>query len=146
MPLRKIGELRIFSRLNSLAEVDNFTMKLIHALPLPTDARDDVAISISEAVNNAILHGNQQNPRKKVEIRFYLCSRYLRIVIQDHGAGFKPDHVPDPRRAENLLKASGRGVLIMRHLMDGVAFKAVQKGMQVVLIKNFTGREKIESS
>ncbi|MCX6641351.1 MAG: ATP-binding protein [bacterium] len=139
MPLKKIGELKVNSQPASLAEVDRFTEKLIRKMPFPNEAQDDVAISISEAVNNAIMHGNRQDPQKQVLIRFYSCSQYLRIVVQDHGLGFTPNRVPDPRKEENLLKASGRGMLIMRHLMDRVVFRVVKMGMQVILEKRFPG-------
>ncbi len=135
MPLKKLGELEVPSDQDYLAEVDNFTEKLIKKTLLPSSDVDDVAIVISEAVNNAMVHGNNLDVTKSVKIRLYSCSKYIRIVIQDEGGGFSPEDVPDPREDENLLKASGRGLLIIRHLMDEVSYKSVKSGTQIIMDK-----------
>ena len=135
MPLKKVGELVIPSSLDRLSEVDRFAESMVKALALPKDLLDDVAISATEAVNNAILHGNKQDAHKHVKISFYLCTRYLRLVVRDEGGGFMPEAVPDPRQEQNLLKTTGRGVLIMRHLMDRVRFQRRHGGMSVIMDK-----------
>ncbi len=135
MPLKKIGELVIPSHQDYLAKVDRFAETHLKKLKLSRSDRDDIAIALSEAVNNAIVHGNRMDPDKKVIIRLYICSRYLRISVTDEGDGFTPSDIPDPRADENLLKASGRGLLIMRHLMDRVTFKPGKKGLQINLDK-----------
>ncbi len=135
MPLKKLGELEVPSDQDYLAEVDNFTEKLIKKTLLPSSDVDDVAIVISEAVNNAMVHGNNLDVTKSVKIRLYSCSKYIRIVIQDEGGGFSPEDVPDPREDENLLKASGRGLLIIRHLMDEVSYRSVKSGTQIIMDK-----------
>jgi serine/threonine-protein kinase RsbW len=139
MPLKKIGELIIPSSLDHLDEVDRFAESMVKVLALPKGMLDDVAISATEAVNNAILHGNKQDAHKKVTIKFYLCTRYLRLVVQDEGGGFAPDHVPDPRQRQNLLKTTGRGLLIMRHLMDRVTFQRSRHGMSIIMDKYCPG-------
>jgi serine/threonine-protein kinase RsbW len=135
MSLKKVGELSIPSTLDHLADVDQFTEGLFRRLTLPKDILDDVAISISEAVNNAMVHGNRLDPNRRVLVRFYVCSRYLRLVVRDQGSGFQPEAVPDPRQQQNLLKTSGRGILIMRHLMDRVEFRPRRDGMQIIMDK-----------
>jgi serine/threonine-protein kinase RsbW len=135
MPLKKIGELVIPSNQDYLAKVDRFAEAHLKKLKLSRSDRDDVAIALSEAVNNAIVHGNHRDEAKKVTIRLYHTSRYLRIIVIDEGDGFLPSEIPDPRADENLLKASGRGLLIMRHLMDRVSFKPGKKGLQITLDK-----------
>lgn len=135
MPLRKLGELTVPSTPDHLADVDRFTEKLIEKTPFQNGDLDDIAISVSEAVNNAMVHGNMLDASKSVNVRFYICLSYLRIIVQDEGEGFSPNKVPDPRREENLLKASGRGLLIMRHLMDRIRFETLKKGLQVIMDK-----------
>ncbi|MFH1733074.1 MAG: ATP-binding protein [bacterium] len=135
MPLKKLGELSIPSSQDYLPQVDSFVEKLLKATKFPKDDLDDVAISVSEAVNNAILHGNQSDESKKVFIKVYLSKKYIRISVRDEGGGFKPERVPDPTEDENLLKASGRGLLIMQHLMDRLAFKPTSKGTEIILDK-----------
>ncbi len=133
--MKKLGELKIPSSQDYLAEVDVFTEKQIRRTTFPADSLDDIAIAVSEAVNNAIMHGNRLDTNKSVLIRLYICTGYLRIVVQDEGGGFSPRKVPDPRLDKNLLKASGRGLLIMHHLMDKISFKEVKSGMQIIMDK-----------
>ena len=136
MPLRKLGELRVSSSQKSLTQVDNFVERLIKRTCFGPGELDDVAIALSEAVNNAILHGNKLDRSKTVNIKLYLCSKYLRITVEDQGGGFNLKQVPDPREEENLLKASGRGLLIMRHLMDRIHFDNTTAGLKVTMEKD----------
>ena len=135
MPLKKLGELTVASNQECLADVDRFSGELLQRIPAVCSDLDDIAIAVSEAVNNAMQHGNKLDDSKSVHIAYYLCSSYLRIVVQDEGAGFTPESIPDPRKKENLLKVSGRGVLIIRHLMDRVSFRKLKKGMQIIMDK-----------
>jgi serine/threonine-protein kinase RsbW len=135
MPLKKIGEIEVASSLDQLAQIDRFAETVINRLTLPRGILDDVAISLSEAANNAIVHGNKLDTRKKVKIAFYYCNKYLRLTVQDEGRGFSLEGVPDPRQQQNLLKTSGRGILIMRHLMDRVTFQSHGTGVRIVMDK-----------
>ena len=135
MPLRKIGEISVPSDQKHLEKIDRLSGKLLGNVSLRIGDLDDVAIAISEAANNAMQHGNRLDTKKNVKIRFYICSNYLRIIVQDEGPGFSPEKVPDPREEENLLKASGRGLLIIRHLMDHITFKRFNSGMQIIMDK-----------
>ena len=135
MPLKKLGELTVTSDQARLADVDRFSGALLQRIPAVCNDMDDIAIAVSEAVNNAMQHGNKLDASKSVHIAYYLCSSYLRIVVRDEGSGFTPESVPDPRKKENLLKVSGRGILIIRHLMDRVSFRKLKKGMQIVMDK-----------
>ena len=137
MPLKKIGELVIDSRLEKLAEVDRFTEKIVKETAIKAEDLDDIAISVSEAVNNAMEHGNKLDEKRKVKLKYYISTHYLRIVVQDEGKGFKPNNIPDPCKEENLLKASGRGILIIHHLMDRVSFESYKTGMQIIMEKDF---------
>ncbi|MFH1861569.1 MAG: ATP-binding protein [bacterium] len=137
MPLKKLAELTVQSHLDSLTDVDQFTERNVSQIAALAQQLDDIAISVSEAVNNAIVHGNKLDDTKVVRIRFYLGSNFLRIVVQDQGVGFTPEEIPDPRKKENLLKASGRGILIIRHLMDRVCFKHLKHGMRIIMDKSF---------
>jgi serine/threonine-protein kinase RsbW len=136
MPLKKLGELSVSSSQDSLTQVDNFAEKLIRKTCFGPGELDDVAIALSEAVNNAIIHGNKLDLTKTVNIKLYICNKYLRITVEDQGAGFNLKQVPDPREEENLLKASGRGLLIMRHLMDRIHFKTRPTGMKIIMEKD----------
>ncbi|MDQ7088413.1 MAG: ATP-binding protein [Acidobacteriota bacterium] len=69
-------------------------------------------------------------------LEFRLGSAALSIAIRDEGAGFEPRHTPDPTTPENLWRSSGRGLLLMRSLVDEVRFERHESGMELVLIKN----------
>lgn len=100
------------------------------------DDRDSLAIAITEMVANAIYHGNRGDASKKVHVRFVIDGEKLSIFIQDEGGGFNPKSLADPLKPENLLKDSGRGIFIVRTLMDDVRFKFSKTGTTVILVKN----------
>lgn len=141
MPLRKIAEISVPSCQKHLADVDQFTVNHLKKLGFSSADLDDIAIAVSEAVNNAIIHGNSSDEHKFVHVRLYYSSKILRIIVQDEGTGFSPDMVPNPRKPENLLKISGRGLLIISHLMDCVSFERRKKGMQIIMDKHRAGRD-----
>jgi len=99
------------------------------------DERDTFAIAVTEMVANAIYHGNKSNPKKTVHIRFYLSPGRLSVHITDQGHGFDPAAVPDPLLPENLLKDNGRGIFIVRSMMDSVEYRFDPGGTTVILTK-----------
>jgi len=92
-----------------------------------------VKISLEEALINAIKHGNKLDPNKKVHIEASVTPRQTEIVIEDEGPGFNRGTVPDPTAEENLLKCSGRGILLMETYMDRVEYS--KDGRRVKMIK-----------
>jgi serine/threonine-protein kinase RsbW len=91
----------------------------------------NVLVALTEAANNAVLHGNQNNPIKKVRICTQIENGVLYFQIKDEGIGFNPDNLPDPTDPENIEKPNGRGVFLMRRLADEVIFE--EEGRVVVL-------------
>ncbi len=83
-----------------------------------------VRTAIEEAVSNAIHHGNGDDPRRKVTIEYAADETSIEIEIEDEGAGFDPESVPDPTRPENVDIPSGRGIMLMRVYMNQVEFTA----------------------
>lgn len=81
-----------------------------------------IHLSLQEAFINAIKHGNKQDPAKLVHVDFNVTSDKCEVFIADEGAGFDPACLPDPTSNENLLKTSGRGILLIRSYMDFVEF------------------------
>lgn len=82
----------------------------------------DVLIAMTEAVNNAIVHGNKLQDDKTVVVEYELQARNLYFKITDQGAGFDFENVPDPTSPENIEKPNGRGVFLMRSLADACSF------------------------
>jgi serine/threonine-protein kinase RsbW len=97
----------------------------------------NVGIAVREAVINAIRHGNRMDPSRKVEVSLQARPRSIRARVRDQGAGFDPLATPDPTIGDNLMRDSGRGILVMRAFVDSVDFKFREgRGMEVTLKKN----------
>jgi serine/threonine-protein kinase RsbW len=89
----------------------------------PEECRVNLPMVIDEALSNAIVHGNRSNEELKVRVRVYVSNSRIRIQIEDQGEGFIPEDVEDPTERENIYKGSGRGIYLLRELMDTVVFK-----------------------
>lgn len=87
------------------------------------DSRINIPLACDEAVTNAIIHGNRSDPGKKVNIQIYISSSRFRIRVRDQGDGFDAGEVADPRAGENVHRSSGRGIFLMRNIMDKIEFK-----------------------
>ena len=94
----------------------------------------DIELAVREALANAVIHGNRENPKKRVHITCR-CTLDGEVVftIRDEGQGFDPETVPDPTEQKNLLRTHGRGVWLMHALMDEVTFQ--QNGTVVCMRK-----------
>ncbi len=89
----------------------------------PQDTRVNVPLACDEAVTNAIVHGNRSCVDKKVSVQIYVSPNRFRMRVRDEGEGFDLRTVADPTRGDALMRASGRGVYLMRSIMDTVEFK-----------------------
>jgi serine/threonine-protein kinase RsbW len=95
---------------------------------------DRLGMAVREAVANAVTHGNVYSADKRVLFSVELDDDRLIVRVSDEGTGFNPDDVPDPTSVENILNASGRGLLMMRALVDEVELnKLSPSGTEVVL-------------
>ena len=139
MPIRNENtgcyEMVIASYIDNVEKVEELTEQISTKMNFPEEERDSIAIAVTEAVNNAILHGNRQNPQKKVFIRICIESNAIRIIVRDEGEGFDPDKVPNPLDPENLLKESGRGIFILKSLMDEVGYDFSHGGTEICMVK-----------
>jgi len=102
------------------------------------DTADQIAMLSREAAANAVLHGNKSDPAKHVHATFTLSKDALSIRVADEGAGFDPEAVPDPLSPEGLLRPSGRGIFLMRAIMDEVHFRQLSPGTEITLVKHRT--------
>jgi serine/threonine-protein kinase RsbW len=93
----------------------------------------EVLIALDEAIVNAIKHGNKCDPRKAVQIVAELSAWGARFTIKDQGPGFARDQVPDPTDPARLLEPSGRGLLLINHIMDEVCYNKC--GNQIQMFK-----------
>lgn len=126
-------QLTLSSSRDSIKQVEPF-LRTVHKVEELGDKRfHDLLVSLTEAVNNAIIHGNNCDPSKPVVIDVQSSPSQITCAVHDCGRGFDPASVPDPRLPENLLSEGGRGVFLIRHLSDSVEFSATQSGMAVVI-------------
>lgn len=115
--------LRLNSEPKSIALVEQFVQRLRQRYRLNEDQHGNILISLTEAVNNAIIHGNCQDRNKKVSINLREAKNKLAIQVSDEGCGFDFRKVADPTKEENLCRCGGRGVFLMHHLSDKIAFR-----------------------
>jgi serine/threonine-protein kinase RsbW len=119
-----------------IATVDEFLEGWLRQKQVPEDSIADLAIAVTELVNNAIKHGNKNDNRKKVTVLLSFGNGEARAVISDEGKGFDPDIIPNPVAEENLLKEIGRGIFIVKSLMDDVKFSfSPGRGTSVAIVK-----------
>jgi serine/threonine-protein kinase RsbW len=104
---------------------------------------DQISLAAIEAVSNAIKHGNKNDPEKTVQLRFYIEQDRLTVSVSDHGSGFDLECVEDPLDPENLMKPCGRGIFLMRSLMDRVIYSIDEDcGTEVQLVKYRSSTER----
>ena len=127
--------IKIPSTLDYLADVDMFVENLLRRYGIDESVIADIAISVSELVNNAVCHGNKSSPDKKVTVRVGREDSSVKISVADEGTGFDPDGIESPIADENLLKKVGRGIFIVKSLMDSIEFKLSDKGSLVIIKK-----------
>jgi serine/threonine-protein kinase RsbW len=112
------------SDLSYVLGVNHLVSMLLKEFSFPApDYRINVPLACDEGITNAIMHGNGSDPEKKVSIQIYISSSRIKIRIMDQGDGFDAGTVADPTNSENLMRPSGRGVYLMRSIMDTVEYK-----------------------
>lgn len=127
----------ISSRIEAIDEAVVKAVKFAGEAGFADDAIFGIDMAVREAVANAVKHGNKLDETKLVEITLIDLANGMEISIRDFGEGFDVEEVPDPTNPENLLKASGRGILFMHNFVDRVEWKAADGGGTIVkMIKN----------
>ena len=128
-------DLAIPSRLEAMGPVQARLDAALRQLGLDDDARHRIGLATHEAVINAIIHGNCRDPGRLVEVQLACDGEDLVICVADQGAGFDPTRVADPLLPENLLRPGGRGLLLMRALMDEVDHRPGPMGGTVATLR-----------
>jgi serine/threonine-protein kinase RsbW len=113
-------ELTVPSRLEEMQAVHALIEEAVGEFQLNSEFAHWIELSISESMINAIQHGNKADPAKKATLRISSNGESIEIIVEDEGKGFTLDRVADPTDQANLLKPSGRGILIIRSFMDEV--------------------------
>jgi len=133
----KIKRLRfvlvLISEPKQVAKVEGFLERLNKKLRLNETQFNKLLVATTEAVNNGIIHGNHRDPQKKVTLTCELNHSAIVVRVDDEGPGVDPKKLPDPLAEENLLRENGRGVFLMRSLMDNVLFERSTGGSAVIM-------------
>jgi len=124
--------------MESVEVVEEAADQLAVEAGLDEDERFHIAMAVREATINAVLHGNEYDPARHIEVSLENTGTDLNITIADEGRGFDPGKVPDPLAQENLLRGTGRGIFLIRSLMDEVHFRQLHPGTELTLVKHLT--------
>ena len=135
-----IVRLEFYSSLDMLGPVQTLADQVGRIVGFDEDALHSINVSVRESVVNAIKHGNRNDRSKRVFIEFfagtYDGSAELTVRVRDEGPGFDPAELTDPLSPENILNSNGRGVFLIRSLMDEVVFeRAPEGGMEIRMVK-----------
>lgn len=114
--------LKIKSSPNQVQCIEGYVSTLKKTCKFTQEVYDNILISLTEAVNNAIIHGNEKDENKYVRVNCEERSEEVVIRISDEGQGFNPHEVADPTLPQNLECCGGRGVFIMKKLSDKISF------------------------
>ena len=99
-------------------------------------------VSLVEALSNAMIYGNGRDPHKRVRLEVTVMKGRVTARVTDQGRGFDPNRVPDPTTPRNLTREGGRGLFLMRQLMDEVHFN--DRGNSVTLTLHFSDGEALQ--
>ena len=135
-PIIQGNTIKTPSNQDFLADVDTFLEGTLRGWGVEESVIADIAISVSELVNNAMIHGNKSSPDKFVTVKLLKENSSVTISVGDQGTGFNPETIEDPLAEENLLREVGRGIFIVRSLMDKVEIDATSKGTTISITKN----------
>jgi serine/threonine-protein kinase RsbW len=124
--------IKIESKLNNFCKIDNFINSIFNEFNFSRKLYCKIYLSVNEAVNNAILHGNSKDEKKIVTVDFFYNDETFQFLITDEGSGFDFNSLKDPTDRENIYNESGRGIFIMKKYADEVYF--LDNGTKVKLI------------
>ena len=134
MILAEHQKLSISSKSENIVLVEKMVEDVCELYNINEDNYGNILVALTEAVNNAIYHGNQADPKKLIDIFFRTKKDAISFIIKDQGKGFDYNELPDPTDPDYIDKPNGRGVFLMRNLADKVEFE--EKGSKVVLTFN----------
>lgn len=125
------------STLETVDAAETLVLEAAQSLGFPEDDLPGLGMAIRECVANAVIHGNRYSARKKVRLLVHAEGARLEVRVTDEGEGFVLEEIPDPLAHENLLKQSGRGILLIRAFVDEFETRKIEPhGTEVRLVKH----------
>ena len=135
--------LTIPSRLDEMVTVHALVGEAIKEYRLSDELAHWIELTISESMINAIQHGNKSDPTKEASLKISSDGNMIEIIVEDEGRGFTLDKIADPTDGANLLKPSGRGILIIRSFMDEVVLSQREGGgSRLRMVKKIRGDDR----
>ena len=126
-----INKLSLLSEPKSLLSLESWVNSLCENYSINVELYGNILIALSEAVNNAIVHGNKNVVAKKALVVVSLAKDLLTFTVTDQGEGFDFLDLPDPTLPENLENPQGRGIFLMNHLSDGVVYEEPGNAVEI---------------
>ena len=120
MPSRS---LQIPSKATNIVKIEAFVEEIKEEYAISNEVFGNMLVALTEAVNNAMLHGNSEDESKMVDVDMEKSNDIIKFYIKDSGTGFDYNNIPDPTSPENIEKTTGRGVFLMKNLSDLVSFE-----------------------
>jgi len=124
---------QIRSSRSNIKEIEKLLLSVNEEFRLPEEQFNNVLIAVSELLLNAIVHGNKQDEKKLVKFAVGFDDKKMIISIVDEGNGFDETKMNDPTLEENILKTSGRGMFIVKSLVDDFSYKKTKEGFEIIL-------------
>ncbi len=128
----------VFDLPNDLQRIEEFVDSLLdHGRSIgfnPDRLRLNLRVGLTEALSNAMLYGNAQDPRKRVQVVAQFTAHEITVRVTDEGHGFDPEDLPDPTLPANIRRSRGRGIFLIRQLMDHVEYNERGNSIEMKLL------------
>lgn len=131
-----VDSLSIPSNFGSISKVEHLIDEVCNRLDVNEDYYGNVLIAVTEAVNNAIQHGNQHRVELSVDLFVGDKETDFCFSVKDHGAGFDFNDLPDPTSPDNIEKEDGRGIFLMKSLAEAVEFEDGGRNVNIYFSKS----------
>lgn len=128
------------SNLESVDEAEASALKVAEEIGFDEDDLHQIGMAVRECMVNAVVHGNRYSARKKVHFAVAKAADHLTITIRDEGEGFEYSTLPNPLSEENLLRQSGRGLLLIQAFVDKLEVTRTQAGGTEVKMLKYLGK------
>ena len=133
---KEFESINFASTVDNLVQAESLVDRVCSTLSVKEDHYGNILIAVTEAVNNAIKHGNRENRDKKVSLAILNSNEAIEIIVKDQGVGFDFNNLPDPTAPENIEKEHGRGIFLMRTLADEVTFDDNGRVVKMIFSKS----------
>lgn len=136
MSVKNRVEVTLESTLESVDRAEELALEFARSAGFLEDDQQKIGMAVREGMVNAVYHGNQYDPQKKAGLRLEMIGSMMVVTVTDQGQGFDLDSIPDPLTEQNLLKASGRGIFLIRSFMDELHVRRLRPaGTEMRMIK-----------